>query len=193
EEARAVARIRHPHVLEFSDFGRLDSGDPYFVTELLTGQTIEQLLARRGTIPWARAVNIAQQTALALAAAHQQGIVHRDLRPGNVFLVETGEVGDFIKVVDFGLARGTTIGGTPAYMSPEQCRNEPLDPRSDVYAVGCLMFAMITGDPPFVGEVDGLRWRQMNEAPKSLRERAPRQFIPDELEAIVARCLEKQP
>jgi hypothetical protein len=193
EEARAVARIHHPHVVEFSDFGRVDSGDPYFVMELLAGQTLEQLIARRGTVAWARAVHIAQQAGSALAAAHQQGIVHRDLRPGNVFLVDTGEPGDFVKVVDFGLARGTTVGGTVAYMSPEQCRNEPLDPRSDVYALGCLLYTMITSDPPFVGDPDTLRWRQISEAPKPLRERAPRQFIPDELEAIVARCLEKDP
>jgi hypothetical protein len=200
EEARAVARIHHPNVVEYSDFGRVTmgiggaaAGDPYFVTELLTGQTVEQLIFRRGTVAWSRAVNIAQQVCSALAAAHQQGIVHRDLRPGNVFLVETGQAGDFVKVVDFGLARGTTIGGTPAYMSPEQCRNEQLDPRSDVYALGCLLFTMVTGDPPFIGDPDTLRWRQMSEAPKPLRERAPRQFIPDELEAIVARCLEKSP
>jgi hypothetical protein len=200
EEARAVARIHHPNVVEYSDFGRVTmgiggaaAGDPYFVTELLTGQTVEQMIHRRGTVAWSRAVNIAQQVCSALAAAHQHGIVHRDLRPGNVFLVDTGEAGDFVKVVDFGLARGTTIGGTPAYMSPEQCRNEPLDPRSDVYALGCLLFTMVTGDPPFVGDPDTLRWRQMSEAPKPLRERAPRQFIPDELEAIVARCLEKTP
>lgn len=200
EEARAVARIHHPNVVEYSDFGRVTmgvagaaAGDPYFVTELLTGQTIEQLIFRRGTIAWSRAVNIAQQICSALAAAHQHGIVHRDLRPGNVFLVDTGQVGDFVKVVDFGLARGTTIGGTPAYMSPEQCRNEPLDPRSDVYALGCLLYTMVTGDPPFIGDPDTLRWRQISEAPKPLRERAPRQFIPDELEAIVARCLEKSP
>src|SRR5690606_6750679 len=152
EEARAVARVRHPHVVELSDFGRTQSGEPFFVMELLAGQTVEQLLARRGVIPWARAVAIVQQVGEALGAAHQHGIVHRDLRPGNVFLVDTGQVGDFVKVVDFGLARGTTLGGTPSYMSPEQCRGEQLDPRSDVYAMGCLLFAMITGDPPFVGD-----------------------------------------
>ncbi|MFO7562581.1 MAG: protein kinase [Enhygromyxa sp.] len=193
EEARAVARIRHPHVVEFSDFGRTGQGEPFFVMELLTGQTVEQLLARRGVIPWARAVAIVQQVGEALGAAHQHGIVHRDLRPGNVFLVDTGQAGDFIKVVDFGLARGTTLGGTPSYMSPEQCRNEQLDPRSDVYAMGCLLFAMVTGDPPFVGDPQRVIWQQLNEPPRTLRERAPRQFIPDELEAIVARCLAKLP
>lgn len=193
QEARAVAQIRHPHVLEYSDFGRSDAGQPFFVMELLAGQTVEQLLARRGVVAWARSVAIAQQVGEALGAAHQRGIVHRDLRPGNVFLVDTGQVGDFIKVVDFGLARGTQLGGTPGYMSPEQCRGEPLDPRSDVYALGCLLFAMVTGEPPFVGDPRQVVWQQLNEAPKSLRERAPRQFIPDELEAIVARCLAKLP
>src|SRR6185295_6579708 len=190
--------IHHPNVVEFNDFGRvgpgsLSAGDAYFVNELIAGETVGELLARRGSIAWSRAVNIAHQICSALAAAHQYGIVHRDLRPGNVFLVDTGQAGDFVKVVDFGLARGTTVGGTPAYMSPEQCRNEPLDPRSDVYALGCLLYTMVTGDPPFVGDPDALRWRQMSEAPKPLRERAPRQFIPDELEAIVARCLDKTP
>jgi eukaryotic-like serine/threonine-protein kinase len=193
EEARAVARIRHPHVVEYSDFGRTDRGEPFFVMELLVGQTVEQLLARRGTIPWARTVAIVQQVGEALGAAHQHGIVHRDLRPGNVFLVETGQVGDFVKVVDFGLARGTTVGGTPGYMSPEQCRDEQLDPRSDVYAMGCLLFAMVTGDPPFVGDPRRVFEQQLSETPKTLRERAPRQFIPDELEAIVARCMAKLP
>jgi serine/threonine protein kinase len=197
EEARAVARIHHPNVVEFTDFGRVASGpsagDPYFVTELLVGQTIAQLIDRRGTVAWSRAVNIAQQICSALAAAHGFGIVHRDLRPGNVFLVDTGQGGDFVKVVDFGLARGTTVGGTPAYMSPEQCRNEPLDPRSDVYALGCLLYTMVTGEPPFVGDPDTLRWRQISEAARPLRERAPRQFIPNELETLVARCLEKAP
>jgi serine/threonine-protein kinase len=198
EEARAIARIRHPHVAEFSDFGHTEPtaigpGEPFFVMELLRGQTVEQLLARRRVIPWARAVAIVQQVGEALGAAHQQGVVHRDLRPGNVFLVDVGQASDFVKVVDFGLARGTTLGGTPSTMSPEQCRGEPLDPRSDVYAMGCLLYAMVTGDPPFVGAAQQVIWQQLNEAPKTLRERAPRQFIPDELEAIVTRCLAKHP
>lgn len=190
EEARAIAKIRHPHVVEYSDFGRTEQGEPFFVMELLTGQSVEQLLARRRVIPWARAVSIIQQVAEALGAAHQHGIVHRDLRPGNVFLVDVGQGSDFVKVVDFGLARGSV---TPSYMSPEQCRGEALDPRSDVYAMGCLLFAMITGEPPFVGDPQRVIARQLEETPKSLRELAPRQFIPDELEAIVARCLAKHP
>jgi serine/threonine-protein kinase len=113
EEARAIARIRHPHVVEYSDFGRTEQGEPFFVMELLAGQTVEQLLARRRVIPWARAVSIIQQVAEALGAAHQHGIVHRDLRPGNVFLVDVGQASDFVKVVDFGLARGSVLGGTP--------------------------------------------------------------------------------
>lgn len=193
EEARAIAKIRHPHVLEYSDFGRTEQGQPFFVMELLSGQTVEQLLARRRVIPWARALAIVQQVGEALGAAHQHRIVHRDLRPGNVFLVDVGQAADFVKVVDFGLARASVLGGTPSYMSPEQCRGEPLDPRSDVYALGCLLVAMVTGDPPFVGDPQRVIRQQLEDPPKSLRERAPRQFIPDELEAIVARCLAKQP
>jgi serine/threonine protein kinase len=196
EEARAIARIRHPHVVEFSDIGRSEQGETFVVMELLVGQSIEQLLARQRVIPWARAVAIVRQIGEALGAAHQQGIVHRDLRPGNVFLLELpgmGDSRDFVKIVDFGLARAAMSGPTWSYVSPEQCRGEPLDARSDVYAMGCLLFAMITGDPPFVGDPQQVYWQQLNETPKALHERAPRQFIPTELEAIVARCLAKHP
>jgi serine/threonine protein kinase len=197
EEARAIARIRHPHLVEFSDIGRTEQGQTFVVMELLVGQSIEQVLARQRVIPWARSVAILRQISEALGAAHQHGVVHRDLRPGNVFLLDTlagmGDSRDFVKIVDFGLARAAMPGATWTYASPEQCRGEPLDPRSDVYAMGCLLFAMITGDPPFVGDPQHVLWQQQHETPKALHERAPRQFIPTELEAIVARCLAKHP
>ena len=196
-EARAIARVRHPHVVEFSDVGRTGAGQPYFVMELLAGQTLAGLLAERGRLAWARAVAVGQQVADALTAAHRQQIVHRELRPGNVFLVDGGRSGDFVKLVDFGLARAGDAAATPAraapYMSPEQCAGGVLDARSDVYALGCLLFAMVTGEPPFVGEPHEVVARHQHEAPPSLRKRAPRQLIPDELEAIVARCLAKAP
>ncbi|GEM_PF-3403974 len=192
-EARAVAAIRHPHVAELSDVGRCADGQPFFVMELLAGRTLAQILVERNTLPWARAVAIAKQTAEALTAGHRRGIVHRDLRPENVFCVETGAIGDFVKVVDFGLARANTGDVGAQYMSPEQCRGEALDPRSDVYAMGCLLFTMITGDPPFVGEVHAVMELHINGQPKFLSAKAPRQFISEELEAVVARCLAKAP
>lgn len=193
EEARAIASVRHPHVVELSDVGRTNTGGPFFVMELLPGQTLAAILAERKTLPWARAVSIAKQVCDALTAAHRHGIVHRDLRPENVFCVETDDVGDFVKVVDFGLARADVGALGTGYMSPEQCGGGSLDPRSDVYATGCLLFAMITGDPPFVGTADAVRAAHLSATPKRLSERAPRQLISDELEAAVARCLAKDP
>ncbi len=202
-EARTIARIHHPHLAEPSDFGRAD-GQAYFVTELITGTSLLQLLEQHGPIAWARAVTIVQQVAEALAAGHTQGVVHRDLRPANVFLLDnqarpgwSGQPGDFVKLIDFGL--GCSVEPTqinPAavgFVSPEQASGAPLDPRSDVYGLGCLLFALITGEPPFIGPVEQVLWQQIHQQPRSLRERAPRQFIPEELERIVARCIAKQP
>ncbi|MFV8753877.1 serine/threonine-protein kinase [Nannocystaceae bacterium ST9] len=197
QQARVLAKIRHPHVAEFSDFGRTDAGEPYFVMEQLVGRTLQQLLDQRGGMSWARAVAIVQQVGEALAAGHAQGVVHRDLRPANVFLIETGQPGDFAKLVDFGLASDPDprkiSAASAGFASPEQASGSLLDPRSDVYALGCLLFALIAGDPPFVGSAEQVLWAQINTPPKSLRERAPKQFIPDELLGILTRCLEKLP
>lgn len=196
-QARVLAKIRHPHVAEFSDFGRTDTGQPFFVMELLAGRTLQQILDERGGMAWARAVALVMQVGEALAAGHAQGVVHRDLRPANVFLVDTGQPGDFIKLVDFGLASDPDprriSAASAGYASPEQAAGGLLDPRSDVYALGCLLFGLIAGDAPFVGSAEQVLWAQINTPPKSLRERAPKQYIPDELQGIVTRSLEKLP
>ena len=197
DEARALAHIRHPNVVDVLDFGRSASGQPFLVTEQIAGETLAERLRQWGAIPWARAVTLVQQIVAALGAAHQQGIVHRDLQPANVFVLEVADHGgagqEFVKLVDFGLARATTVVGTPSYASPEQCRGEPLDPRSDVYVVGCLLYTMVTGEPPFAGAPEWVVHQQQHDTPRPLRERTARQFIPDELEALVARCLAKRP
>ncbi len=197
EQARVLAKIRHPHVAEFSDFGRTDTGEPYFVMEQLAGRTLQQQLDQRGGMSWARAVALVQQVGDALAAGHAQGVVHRDLRPANVFLLDTGQPGDFIKLVDFGLASDPDprkiSAASAGFASPEQAAGAPVDARSDVYALGCLLFALIAGDPPFSGSAEQVLWAQINTPAKSLRERAPNQFIPDELQGIVTRCLDKLP
>ncbi|KIG15876.1 Serine/threonine protein kinase [Enhygromyxa salina] len=196
DAARALGRLGHPHLVGCGDFGRLPAGTPYVVLELVVGESVGQLLARRGCVAWARAVHIVEQVGAALMAAHEQGVIHGDLHTGNVLLIDAGDAGEsggeLVKVLDFGHARAAE-DATPAFMSPEQCRGALPDPRSDVYAVGCLLHALITGDPPFTGDPKQLRWRQINEAPKSLGERAPRQFIPAELEAVALRCLDKLP
>jgi eukaryotic-like serine/threonine-protein kinase len=188
-EARAIAQVRHPHVVEYTDFGHSSSGQPFLVMEMLVGETLAQELARRGVIAWARAVAITQQVAEAIAAGYAQGVVHRAVHPSNVFLLDTHGAGgggaggdEFVKVVEFGLARARYGDAAVGYASPEQWRGEALDARSDVYAIGCLLYTMITGDPP-----------SAHQGPRPLRERAPRQFIPDELEALVVRCLAASP
>jgi serine/threonine-protein kinase len=197
QQARVLAKIRHPHVAEFSDFGRTDAGVPFFVMELLAGRTLQQILDERGGMAWARAVALVMQVGEALAAGHAQGVVHRDLRPANVFLVDTGQPGDFIKLLDFGLASDPDprriSAASAGFVSPEQAAGGLLDPRSDVYALGCLLFGLIAGDPPFVGTTEQVLWAHVNTPPKSLRERAPKQFIPDELQGILTRALEKLP
>ena len=161
QEARATASVRHPNVVEITDFGKLPSGVPYFVMELLVGETLGQVIKSGGPIPARRAVRIICQVAGALGSAHAAGIVHRDLKPDNVFLVggvSGGTASDDVRVVDFGAAkiigssritREGIVFGTPHYMSPEQASGQTVDHRADIYALGVIMYEMFTGRVPF--------------------------------------------
>ena len=166
-EARAVSMIRHPGLIQIYDFGHHASGSAFIVMELLQGDSVRTRLERQGPLPPALAAAIVWQVASALEATHAQGIVHRDLKPDNLFLVPDSEapIGLRVKVLDFGIAKlgggqqvsvktktGTVIG-TPAYMSPEQCRNAAkVDGAADIYSLGCIYFELLTGRPPFDGE-----------------------------------------
>jgi serine/threonine protein kinase len=156
-EARTVAGLRHPNVVSVFDAGT-DEGVPFVVMELLAGPSLDELLATRGPLPVEVALGYAEQAAAGLAAAHAAGVVHRDIKPANLVLDSDGT----LKVVDFGIARlaeasssltatGVTFG-TPAYLSPEQAAGQPAGPRSDLYALGCVLYALLTGAPPFSGE-----------------------------------------
>ncbi len=204
-EARATAAIRHPSVVAINDFGELDDGAPYFVMELLAGETLATYLRARGVIEPRVAASIARQIADGLSAAHGAGVVHRDLKPENVFLVGVAagnSPSDDLRIVDFGaakivgasqLTRPGVVFGTPYYMSPEQASGEAVDPRSDVYSLGVLLYEMVTGGVPF--EADsymGVLTKHMFEVPTRPSQRRSGVQL-DGLEEIVLRCLEKSP
>jgi serine/threonine protein kinase len=199
-EARTLALLSHPNILGIYDFGEAQ-GVRFAVTELLVGETLDERL-RRGPLPWRTATAIAAALAHGLAAAHARGIVHRDLKPANVFLLADGGV----KILDFGLARlthgdlGTGIKlpkegafvGTKVYMSPEQVSGEPADARSDIFALGCVLYEMLSGRTPFARlGVAATMAAILHEKPAPLP--THRKAIPPALATVVAGCLAKDP
>ena len=200
-EARAAARIRNPHIVDVFDFGYLNDGRPYFVMELLPGESIARLLDRETPTP-ARAVAIASQLCDALAAAHEHGVIHADVTPSNVLLEETPQLK--VKLVDFGLAKlretagesmlesSELVLGTPLYISPEQIRGRPADERSDQYSLGVVLFEMLVGAPPFLDQdLRGLCRKHLGEPVPAVV--SPHGAIPTELVGIVERTLAKNP
>jgi serine/threonine protein kinase len=203
-EARAVNEIRHPNIVDVTDMGT-HAGRPFIVMEYLGGMTLEQRLARQGRLSLVQTVHVARQMASALEAAHTRGMVHRDLKPANVMLLDHPDYPDFVKVLDFGIAKlvgqrrvghqteAGTILGTPAFMSPEQCLgDETLDHRSDIYSLGVMLFQMLSGRLPFEGEAIGrLFLAHVHEPPPKLTSVASE--IPEVVSAIVERALAKKP
>src|SRR5262249_43972817 len=174
-EAQICALLDHPGIVRAFDTGT-DNGRPYIVMELLEGETLRARL-RKGPVPEAEALTITRAVLAALGAAHKKGIVHRDIKPGNVFLCRDGG----IKVMDFGIARAASDArltgtgsqlGTPEYMSPEQAEGKPADARSDLYAVGALLYEMLTGEVPFQSESPvAVLHMQVNKEPPALPNR----------------------
>lgn len=208
KEAEALSCLNHPNILTVFDFGISTQGQPYLVTDYLEGQTLGEVLESNQCVPWQRTVQIFMQVCSALAHAHKNGVIHRDIKPSNIMLTEFEDQADFVKILDFGIAKVLTeetenssqltrtgeVFGSPLYMSPEQCRGKPLDARSDIYSLGCVMFRTLTGQPAFFGQdlVECL-YKHVNEAAPSLREMAPEASIPEELDLIVHKCLNKDP
>ncbi len=210
DESRVTRAIRHPNVIDITDAGVLcDGRAPYLMMEFLDGESLRLRLQRSRSLPIHEAVEIACQIASALAAAHDLQIVHRDLKPENLYLVpdETRAGQVRVKVLDFGIAKQcgsmndnsarTQTGallGTPQYMSPEQCLGVPsgIDHRTDIYALGTILYEMLCGQVPFVREGFGeILIGQIFEDPPSLRTRLPE--IPESLERVVLRALAKNP
>jgi tRNA A-37 threonylcarbamoyl transferase component Bud32 len=204
QEARAVNTIGHEHIVEIHDFGQTAQGDHFFIMEYLNGPTLATVMARARRLDVVRALHIAAQLASGLAAAHAHGVIHRDLKPDNIMLTTRQGQPDFVKILDFGLAKilasgqspMTAIGvvlGTPQYMSPEACESKrDVDHRTDIYAVGVLLFQMLAGALPFDGDSMGeVLVKQVTQLPLAPRSLNP--AIPPSVEQIILRCLAKSP
>jgi serine/threonine-protein kinase len=207
-EARATSQLKHPAFVDVFDSGTLPDGSAYLIMEYLSGETLGAHLARRQRLPVGEALVLASAIAEGVGHAHGHDIVHRDLKPDNVFLVATPEGEVRIKVLDFGIAKLTSVNsprgsetrtgmllGTPLFMAPEQCRGAGkvmIDHRADVYALGCILHAMLSGQPPFPLEGFGeIISAQLSQQPPPLRSLDP--GIPPPVEALVLRMLAKRP
>jgi serine/threonine protein kinase len=204
-EARNASRMVHPNVCTVYDFGTTGEGVAYLAMEYLEGRTLGAILSEQGRLPLDRAVRLTREIAAGLDAAHELGIVHRDLKPDNVMVLST-RTGETVKLVDFGIAKALeaetsgdmtapgVVIGTPDYMSPEQFAGDPVDPRTDVYALGVMFYRMVTGGLPHVGETAREKLtKRLTEPPRSLGDAAPDLVVPAGLHSIVAKVLSRRP
>ncbi len=209
QEARAACRLKHPNVITLFDFGVSPNGQPYLVMDYLVGISLADVIKKDGHVGTDRTVKITTQACRALEHAHRNGVIHRDLKPGNIMLIETDETKDFVKVVDFGVAkligsvedsesqRLTQTGevcGSPVYMSPEQCMGLRLGPPSDIYSMGVVLYETLTGRLPLLGKtmVDTMQ-KHISETPPPFSGVRPDLYIPERLERVVFRALRKEP
>jgi serine/threonine-protein kinase len=211
QEAKAAAAIGHPNIVAFSDFGEIDPDGsapvglariPYFVMELVSGTTLSKILRTGKKMAPDRAAAMVLQCASALGAAHDAGVVHRDLKPDNILIVKTGDR-EFVKLLDFGVAKIAGTGrltlsgivfGTPLYMSPEQAAGQPVDKRADIYALGAILYQCLTGSVPFEAETYmGVLQKHMRTAPDPIETDASDPPLVAALSPIVMRCLAKKP
>jgi eukaryotic-like serine/threonine-protein kinase len=204
-EVQSAARLSHPNTIEIYDYGHTTDGTFYYVMEYLRGLSLSELVRRDGPLPPGRAIYLFRQVCAGLAEAHRLGLVHRDLKPGNLFLAVRGGEADVAKVLDFGLVKLTrdpgaaelssemTVSGTPMYMAPEQAVGDrSLDARADIYALGAMMYFALTGRPPFTGEsAFAIMMSQARDPVVPPSQVQP--GVPHDLEQVVLRCLAKAP
>ena len=204
-EARAVNRIDHENIVEIHDFVHNEHGYTYLVLEFLVGRDLLTLIESETGVPLARAIDIMAQVARALAAAHEAGVVHRDLKPENIFLTETADGGDFVKLLDFGIAkllcaggsprltRAGTAVGTPNYISPEQALGAEVDHRADIYSFGLILYELTTGRRPFAAaDVVETVAKQVTEVPPRPRELDGSRDVPPALDDLIMQCVAKR-
>ncbi|MCA9669836.1 MAG: serine/threonine protein kinase [Myxococcales bacterium] len=212
-EAQATAQLLSPHTIEVYDYGSTDDGRFYYAMELLDGLSLEDLLSEHGPQPPERVAHVLRQACHSLADAHRAGLVHRDIKPANIFLCRRGQELDFVKVLDFGLVQilepdgdspqttalrpsnaakltaENVITGTPAYVSPEVATGKPVDGRADLYGLGCVAYALLTGREVFLAKTPMLAViAHIKDTPEPLGD-----DVPDELRTVIMRCLEKNP
>ncbi len=196
-EAQAAARLNHPGIVSVYDSGT-DGDTPYIVMQFIEGRTLADYLASGKTIPPMKAAQVAKEIAEALAAAHAEGVIHRDIKPANVMVTRDGKV----LVMDFGIARlisgpetapqTSAVLGTASYLSPEQAQGHAVDARTDIYALGVVLYEMLTGRPPFTGDSPmAIAYKQVNATPEAPSSVNP--DVPPELDAVVMRALSKNP
>ncbi|MDY0005133.1 MAG: serine/threonine-protein kinase, partial [Polyangia bacterium] len=204
QEARSASRLNSPHVISIMDFGRTPGGLLFIVSEFLRGFTLTDLLTEHGAMPVGRALSIADQILQGLEEAHAAGLIHRDMKPDNIMITSLRSGEDFVKILDFGIAKLSGPGdgarltqqgqviGTPTYMSPEQIRGRDVRETADLYSLGAMLFEMLTGRPPFDSEsVMEVLAMHLSTPPPRLREVAPERALPEALEAVLLRTLAK--
>jgi serine/threonine-protein kinase len=202
-EAEITSRLGHPHLINVIDFGTSGAGEPYLVMEMLDGEDLDMRLQKVGRLPLEATVRITRQAASALGAAHAQDVVHRDMKPGNIFLLEVPGETEFVKVLDFGiskmkaaqakLTRASAVVGTPIYMSPEQTRGDAdnTDHRADQWALACIAWEMLSGHPPFESDDVNTLFLQINRAdPPPLARHVPDLVLG--VESVLRKALSKR-
>ncbi len=209
-EAQVTAALSSPHTVQLFDFGVADDGSFYYVMELLDGLDLQRLVERYGPLPPERAIYLLRQVCQSLSEAESHGLVHRDIKPANLFVCRYGGEHDFVKVLDFGIAKGTPeltetgaiaigftldniVQGTPAYIAPEQAMGSPVDSRADIYATGCVAYFMLTGKPVFAGETPMAVLVQHAKTEPPAPSASSELPIPPALDQLILECLAKSP
>jgi eukaryotic-like serine/threonine-protein kinase len=205
-EAQAASSLNHPNIVTIFDFGLQDNSYPFLIMDYLQGENLKDIIQKTGKLPLHRAFPILIQTAEALGHAHDHGILHRDIKPDNIILLQSNVRRDLVKIVDFGIAKRINerknekltmdgqVVGTPAFMSPEQILNAPLDARSDIYSFGILAFNLVTGVLPIIGRtpVETMSGHVSNE-PMTLAQACPGVTFPMSLQEILSKMMKKYP